>query len=557
MASGLNFNSERRLRERNVQLRIFDLEKIYQQECSGMADEGMSQGGVLLQPRTDAVSVPAGDAIIVRRPHFRLQEDSLFFLISKRPFAVLSPAEVNVWNALEKEATVAELGSRLGPQAAEAISRLVTLEVVEVLTPPPSSKRRRVMVIEPHMDDAALSIGGLMLQRRGECEFLLVTVATQSLASSYRGRDRDFFDVRTVSNLRKAESEIVARMLWGRHIPLDLREATLRYNPQNWTLDWFQRHEQAIYAYLEHAAGQGELELWTSTIAKVIEDHDPEEIWMPLGIGVHVDHQLTRHACLNILRTNPKLVEQRVVRFFQDVPYAANFPHHTAIVLQAMRDAGVKLEEERLDVTDVKQEKFHLLSVYLSQWKTDIIWKRVESCSKGVGGPAESFNELWYRVAAPPTKDIDMIDTSAMKGPIYRVVHDVAPWIGRNRNAGKICILLGAPIGRWADDFRYLLDRFPNAHFELHTQTKFAGHAEMLQSPRVEVRLGGDRRRWILGDALPTILGRRQPVVIIAGRGREKQGRWLARLGLFSDSVVAETMSDFVEALRYVGNRGE
>jgi hypothetical protein len=150
-----------------------------------------------------------------------------------------------------------------------------------------------------------------------------------------------------------------------------------------------------------------------------------------------------------------------------------------------------------------------------------------------------------------------MIDTSAMKGPIYRVVHDVAPWIGRNRNAGKICILLGAPIGRWADDFRYLLDRFPNAHFELHTQTKFAGHAEMLQSPRVEVRLGGDRRRWILGDALPTILGRRQPVVIIAGRGREKQGRWLARLGLFSDSVVAETMSDFVEALRYVGNRGE
>src|SRR5665213_2388405 len=522
-----------------------------------MADEGMSQGGVLLQLRTDAGSVLPGDATVVRRPHFRLQEDSLFFLISKRPFAALSAAEVSLWNALEQEATVAELGARLGPQAVEAISRLAALEVVEVLTAAPSSKRRRVMVIEPHMDDAALSIGGVMLQRRAECEFLLVTVATQSLASSYRGRDREIFDIQTVSNLRKAESEIVARMLWGRHIPLDLREATLRYNPQNWTLDWFQRHEQAVYAYLEHGAGEGELELWTSTIAKAIEDLDPEEIWMPLGIGVHVDHQLTRHACLNVLRANPKLVEQRVVRFFQDVPYAANFPHHTAIVLQALRGAGVKLEEERLDVTDVKQEKFHLLSVYLSQWKTEIIWKRVESCSKGVGGRAESFNELWYRVVAPPTRDIDMIDTSAMKEPIYRVVQDLAPWLRRNRDARKICILLGAPVGRWADDLRYLLDLFPNAHFEVHTQTKFAGHAEMFASPRVEVRLGGDRWRWILGDVLPSILGRRQPLVIITGREREKPGRWLARFGLFSDPIVAETMSDFIQALQYVARQGQ
>ncbi len=147
----------------------------------------------------------------------------------------------------------------------------------------------------------------------------------------------------------------------------------MRYYPQKWTLDWFRRHEQAVWAYLEHGAGQGELELWTSTIAKAIEDFEPEEIWMPLGIGVHVDHQLTRHACLNILRTNPKLVEQCVCRFFQDVPYAANFPNHTAALVETLRGTGLKLEEERMDVTDVKQEKMHLLSVYLSQWKTDVI----------------------------------------------------------------------------------------------------------------------------------------------------------------------------------------
>ncbi|MGO9340663.1 MAG: PIG-L deacetylase family protein [Terracidiphilus sp.] len=462
-----------------------------------------------------------------------------------------------MWLALEKEATVGELEARLGAPACEDIRRLVALGVAEVLTPAPTGKRRRVMVIEPHMDDAALSVGGLMLQRRAECEFLLVTVATRSVATSYRGRNRDFFDIQTISNLRKAESEIVARMVWGRHIPLGLVEATLRYNPQNWTLDWFQRHEQAVYAYLEHAAGQGELELWTSTIAKAIEDFEPEEIWMPLGIGVHVDHQLTRHACLNILRTNPKLVEQRVCRFFQDVPYAANFPHHTAIVVEAMRGAGVKLEEERMDVSDVKQEKIRLLAIYLSQWKTEAILARVEMCSNALGGPPGSSNELWYRVAGAPAENIEMIDTSAMKEPIYRVARDVAPWLRRNRNAPKIGILLAAPMGRWADDLKYLLDCFPNAQFEVHTQTKFAGHAEMFVSPRVEVRLGGDRWRWIVGDALATILGRRLPLVIVTGRQREKHGRWLARFGLLSDPVVAATMSDFVQALQYAIKKDE
>jgi len=524
-----------------------------------MADEETNQGGVLSQSRTAAGSALPSDAVVIRMPHFRLQGDSLFFLISTRPFAVLTPAEQKLWNAIEKEATVAELDAQLGPSAGEDIRRIEALNVARVLTAAPSGKRRRVMVIEPHMDDAALSVGGLMLQRRAECEFLLVTVATQSVATSYRGIDRDFFDMPTISNLRKAESEIVARTVWGRHIPLGLVEATLRYYPQKWTLDWFQRHEQAVWAYLDHAAAAGggsELELWTSTIANAIEDLQPDEIWMPLGIGVHVDHQLTRHACLNILRTNPKLVDQRICRFFQDVPYAADVPNHTAALVETLRGAGAKLEEERVNVADVKQEKMRLLDIYWSQWKTEVIWRRVENCSKALGGPPGSFSELWYRVTTAPTEIIDMIDTSSMKEFIYRVARDVAPWLRRNRHARKIGLLLAVPMGRWADDLQYLLDYFPNAQFEVHMQTKFAGHAEMFASPRIEVRLGGDRWRWMLGDALMTVLGRRMPLVIVTGREREKHGRWLARFGLLSDPLVAQTMSDFVQALQYAAKEG-
>jgi LmbE family N-acetylglucosaminyl deacetylase len=497
------------------------------------------------------------DAVIVRRPHFQLREDSLFFLISHRPFAVLNDAEQNLWNVLENESSVGSLRASLGDSAQEGIRRLLALEVAEVIAPAPVGKRRRIMVIEPHMDDAVLSVGGLMLQRRNECEFLIVTIATRSVATSYRDLDREFFDIETVSGIRKAESGIVARMLGGRHIPLGLADATLRYHPQNWTLEWFRRHKPAVYMCLQHAPGPDELELWTSTLAKAIDDLQPEEIWMPLGAGMHTDHQLTRHACLNILRANPKLVEQRVCRFFQDVPYAADYPAHTAALISALGEAGARLEEERADITTVMAEKMHLLSIYASQWKTEVIQRRVWACAKALGGPPDTCRELWYRVAAGPIANINMLETSAVKESVCHVARDLAPWLRRNRSAPVVGLLLTVPVGRWAEDIRFLLEYFPGTHFEAHMQAKFAAEAEMFASDRVSIQVGGNRWRWVIGDALKSVVTRRLPLVIISGRKMEKKGRWLARLGLLSDPVVAPTMSDFILALKTLVNHNK
>lgn len=489
------------------------------------------------------------EAVVVRRPHFQLREDSLFFLISQRPFAVLNHAERNLWNVLGNEASVEALRASLGDSAEDGIRRLLALEVAELVPLAPVGKRRRVMVIEPHMDDAVLSVGGLMLQRRVECEFLIVTIATRSVATSYRDLDREFFDIETVSDIRKAESGIVARLLGGRHIPLGLADATLRYHPQNWTLDWFRRHKPAVYMCLQHAPSPDELAQWTSTLAEAIDDLQPEEIWMPLGAGMHTDHQLTRHACLNILRADPKFVEKCVCRFFQDVPYAADYPAHTAALIKTLGEAGARLEEERVDITTVMAEKMHLLSIYASQWKTQVIQRRVNACAKALGGPPESYRELWYRVEVGPTANVDMLDTSAVKESVCQVARDLAPWLRRNRSAPVIGLLLTVPVGRWAADMRFLLDYFPGSHFEAHMQAKFAAEAEMFLSDRISIQVGGNRWRWVFGDALRTVIARRLPLVIISGRQMVKKGRWLARLGLLSDPVVAPTMSDFILAL--------
>jgi hypothetical protein len=231
------------------------------------------------------------------------------------------------------------------------------------------------------------------------------------------------------------------------------------------------------------------------------------------------------------------------------VPYAADYQAHTAALVKTLRDAGAKLEEERIDVTAVMPEKRRLLSIYASQWKTDVIQRRVRACSNALGAPPEDYRELCYRVTAAPTEKIDMLTTSAVRSSVFQVAQDLAPWLRRSQSAPVIGLLLTVPVGRWAEDMRFLLDYFPNSHFEVHMQTKFASEAEMFASDRVSIHVGGNRWRWVFGDAVKTVIARRLPLIIISGREMAKKGRWLARLGLLSDPMVAPTMSDFIVAL--------
>jgi len=52
--------------------------------------------------RTGAPATLSKDSVIVRRPHFRLRGDSLYFLISERPFATLSQGRyvMRRWSAI-------------------------------------------------------------------------------------------------------------------------------------------------------------------------------------------------------------------------------------------------------------------------------------------------------------------------------------------------------------------------------------------------------------------------------------------------------------------------
>src|SRR5689334_5551443 len=120
----------------------------------------------------------AGATNVLRRPHFRLSGNELFFLISVRPHAQLSANETAVWEALGSEPTLDNLRARF-PYLEKALKRFLDIGVCELVPEQFPTKRRRVVVLEPHSDDAILSAGATMWLRRNDCEFTIITIGSR------------------------------------------------------------------------------------------------------------------------------------------------------------------------------------------------------------------------------------------------------------------------------------------------------------------------------------------------------------------------------------------
>ena len=177
--------------------------------------------------------------------------------------------------------------------------------------------------------------------------------------------DRDFFDVARVSALRAAESRLALRLVHGEHCALDEVEAPLRLRGGDWTLDWYRAHRKLVDAFVMHAAPDDEIESWATAMRRVLRSTDADEIWLPLGVGSHVDHELARNACLRALARIPDLERRVPLYFYQEVPYAAQFPHHTARIVDSLSAAGAKLERCVTDISQSLEAKTRLASVYV------------------------------------------------------------------------------------------------------------------------------------------------------------------------------------------------
>lgn len=215
---------------------------------------------------------------------------------------------------------------------------------------------RNVAVVEPHMDDAALSVGGRILLLRGKAR---ITVVSATRRSNY-ARGRMHGDADAVTAERAAEAAKAAGLLGVHHLSIDEPDAPLRFRPESaWPSRSLERKLKAWAAF-----GPDDPATLVTRLRAALEPLQPDELWIPLGAGGNLDHWRTRDACLS-LGLDTKLIA------YEDLPYAwRNREHaqHLGALLGGRR--------ENIDIATVLRDKVRAASAYASQLsdpETDVL----------------------------------------------------------------------------------------------------------------------------------------------------------------------------------------
>jgi LmbE family N-acetylglucosaminyl deacetylase len=487
------------------------------------------------------------DHLLVQRPHFQLRGDSLFRVGSKQPQRRLSEAEAAFWNLIYRRVSVSEVRETYGELADALIREFLSSEFCELAEPTFPTGRRRVLVIEPHADDAVLSIGGTLWLRRLECQFVIATMASRSNHTRYADLDCDFFDIKEITEIRRRESELFARMIGGDYLSVGMTDAALRYHDGNWNSDFYLRHRMSVRVATSRIADDRERERWTEAVRRLLTEHPSAEVWFPLG-GPHTDHMLTADACVAAFLSHPSLVAGRVLRVYQESPYTARYPRHMNGALDALRKSGAVLEQELSPMTEACERKRRLATIYDSQ---DIEEMRPDTdASELILGPALGRSELLWTLKTLPNRiDPGGIVSSAITR--HERDGEIAAWVSHNRDTERLRVLLPMPTGRWAGDLELLSAAFPRATFEVYVAPSAEAEVSEALSKRVEIRrVGSGTKAWILLALRLSMQMKALPTLFHSGQRRLRQARLLAKSWLRSDTLIVASMDPLVSVLR-------
>jgi LmbE family N-acetylglucosaminyl deacetylase len=175
--------------------------------------------------------------------------------------------------------------------------------------------------LSPHLDDAVLSCGGAIHRHKttGE-EVQVITI----FAGEPGGEDISPFAALQHSYwgnpsrpmpLRRAEDAAALTLLVAHLQHLDYLDAVYRTAPDG---TWLYTQEQALWQGV-HAAdpmARGGMDDLADRLADLIPPNDRALVCAPLGVGRHVDHEITHRAARRLLGKGYQ------VAFYEDYPYA-------------------------------------------------------------------------------------------------------------------------------------------------------------------------------------------------------------------------------------------
>ncbi len=160
---------------------------------------------------------------------------------------------------------------------------------------------RPVIVLSPHPDDAAFSVGGMLTQL---CRISPVTVCTVfSRSEWYYHLPPGTYDEAEVTRIRAEEDRAYCRAIGASYEALGLSDASLRGHT-------------AVSELRRPSSDDPAWEAARCTLAELVRLRSDAVFFIPSGIGGHVDHIVVRDVA------SAALLEGTDALFYEDLPYA-------------------------------------------------------------------------------------------------------------------------------------------------------------------------------------------------------------------------------------------
>jgi LmbE family N-acetylglucosaminyl deacetylase len=175
----------------------------------------------------------------------------------------------------------------------------------------------RVVILSPHLDDAALSCGGLLHALQG-VSTLVVTLCSgnpPALTAPDSSKKLPARRGHVSPRIRRIEDIAAMRAIDAEFVHLSFPDAIYRRNPATGKLIYLSARQPWVAPHGDDAAHIEEL---YRLLRRICLDLGPILLVSPMGIGDHVDHQITARVAMRLAGEGASLL------FYEDFPYVAN-----------------------------------------------------------------------------------------------------------------------------------------------------------------------------------------------------------------------------------------
>ena len=239
----------------------------------------------------------------------------------------------------------------------------------------------QVFVVEAHPDDAALSIGGLLLNLRNSSQTIVITVFSGSWAK------RSFKKPYSIEDIRQLENQRALNFANAENICLEFPEAHTR---------GYKKCRRAKIPSKEKTL----LRKVSLSIEQILGKRDkPSLVLFPIAVGEHIDHLITFESMIQLYQQGTINAEQ--TRPYEDCPYVCGSENDLSKRLNIIKMNYFQVTPLMIDITSNLKQKSDMLKSFTSQFRLKKI-RKVKTYSFDLGKEVNEENQAFYeRIWAP------------------------------------------------------------------------------------------------------------------------------------------------------------